>query len=106
MPWLAPIGTPLASGPIDSHEPIWQSSRAARLAGSALTRQAAREQRQPVQGLRVGIGVGFARADALDAVVDRADAGREPQPFGRVHGNSWVEHDRARDDVKDGGSAP
>src|ERR1044071_2980485 len=38
MPWLAPIGTPEASGPIDSHEPIWQSSRASRSLGSALTR--------------------------------------------------------------------
>ena len=38
MPWLAPIGTPLASGPMDSHVPIWQSSRASRSAGSAFTR--------------------------------------------------------------------
>ena len=37
MPWLAPIGTPLASGPIESHDPIWQSNRACRFDGSAFT---------------------------------------------------------------------
>ena len=37
MPWLAPIGTPEASGPIDSHEPIWQSSLAFMADGSAFT---------------------------------------------------------------------
>ena len=41
--WLAPIGTPLASGPIDSQEPIWQSSRAVRSPGSALTRGSPRQ---------------------------------------------------------------
>jgi hypothetical protein len=33
------------------------------------------EQRQPVEALRVAIGVGLARTNTLDAVVDRADAG-------------------------------
>src|SRR2546425_12412987 len=30
---------------------------------------------------------GLARTIALDTVVDRADAGRQRQPFGRVHGH-------------------
>ena len=38
MPWLAPIGTPVASGAIDSQDPSWQSSRASRSPGSAFTR--------------------------------------------------------------------
>ena len=55
MPWLAPIGTPLASGPIDSHEPSWQSSRACEVRRIGLDpRQPARQQRQPVQRLRIG----------------------------------------------------
>src|SRR5258705_6672373 len=31
------------------------------------------------------------RADALDAMVDGADAGREKQPFRRVHGDEGIE---------------
>jgi hypothetical protein len=39
MPWLAPMGTPAASGPVESQVPIWQSMRAARSRGSAFTRR-------------------------------------------------------------------
>jgi len=38
MPWLAPIGTPDDSGPIESQVPIWQSIRASRSRASAFTR--------------------------------------------------------------------
>ena len=31
-----------------------------------------------MQCLRIGIGVGLAGANALDAMIDGADAGREP----------------------------
>src|SRR6267154_2734891 len=37
MPCLAPIGTPAANPPIDSHEPVWQSSLAFMSVGSAFT---------------------------------------------------------------------
>ena len=63
-------------------------------------RQPAAKQRQPVQCLSVSIGIGLAGADALDAVVDRANTGRQPQPFGRVHRDRGVEHHRARDDPR------
>jgi len=43
-------------------------------------RQPPAEQRQAMQCLRVGIGIGLARADAFDAVVDSADAGRPNTP--------------------------
>jgi hypothetical protein len=36
-----------------------------------------------VQGLRVAIGVGLARTNTLDAVIDGPDAGRQKRPFGR-----------------------
>ena len=38
MPWLAPIGTPEVSGPVESQVPIWQSIRASRSRGFAFTR--------------------------------------------------------------------
>ncbi len=38
MPWLAPIGTPEASGPVESQVPIWQSIRAEISLGLAFTR--------------------------------------------------------------------
>ena len=38
MPWLAPIGTPEDSGPIESQVPIWQSILASRSSASAFTR--------------------------------------------------------------------
>ena len=39
MPWLAPIGTPEASGRIDSQVPIWQSHPRVEVGrGSPLTR--------------------------------------------------------------------
>ena len=41
MPWLAPIGTPLDSPPIESQVPIWQSIRASRSLASAFTRGSA-----------------------------------------------------------------
>ena len=63
MPWLAPIGTPGGSAPIDSQVPIWQSSRASRSRGSAFTRgSACGQQRQPLQRLGVAIGMRLARA--------------------------------------------
>ena len=38
----------------------------------------------------------LARADALDAMIDGADSGREPQPFRRVHAEPGIEDHRAR----------
>jgi hypothetical protein len=38
MPWLAPLETPAAPPAIDSHAPVWQSSRASRSWPSALQR--------------------------------------------------------------------
>src|SRR5215467_7887342 len=32
------------------------------------------------------------RADALDAMVDRANARGKPEPHGRVHANCWIEN--------------
>ena len=63
-------------------------------------RQTAREQRQPMQGLGIGERIGLAGTDALDAMIDRANAGREPKPFGRVHGDGRIEHHRARNDIR------
>ena len=39
----------------------------------------------------------LARADALDAMVDGANAGRQKQPFRRVRSKLWIEDHRARD---------
>ncbi len=39
----------------------------------------------------------LAGADAFDAMIHRADAGREEQPFRRVHGQPGIENGRARD---------
>ena len=63
-------------------------------------RQPAGQQRQAVKRLRVSKGIRLVRADALDAMVDGADAGRQPQPFGRVQGDRWVQDDRPRDDPR------
>ncbi len=62
--------------------------------------QTAGEQRQPVQGLGIGERIGLAGADALDAMIDRSDPGREPKPLGRVHGGGWIEHHRTRNDLR------
>ena len=59
-------------------------------------RQPLRQHRKPLQRLRVAVRVGLARADALDAMVDGADAGRQKQPFRRVHGKRRIEDHRAR----------
>jgi hypothetical protein len=59
-------------------------------------RQRLRQHRQPLQRLGVGIGMRLARADAFDAMIDGADAGRQPQPFRRVHGEPGIEDHRAR----------
>src|SRR3954454_10896253 len=83
MPWLAPMGTPADSGPIESQVPIWQSILASRSRGFAFTRGSACAR---LERLGVGIGMGLARAQAFDAMIDRADPGRKPQPFRRVHG--------------------
>ena len=40
--------------------------------------------------------MGLPRADALDTMVDGADAGRQKQPFGRVHGDGGIEDRGAR----------
>ena len=58
--------------------------------------QALRQHRQALHRLRVGIGMRLARADALDAMIDGADAGGEEQPFRRVHGEPGIEDRRAR----------
>ena len=82
-----PSARRIDSGPIESQVPIWQSIRASRSLGIGLhPRQRLRQHRQALQRLGVGIRMRLARADALDAMVDGADAGREPQPFRRVHG--------------------
>ena len=97
MPWLAPIGTPDDSGPIESQVPIWQSIRASRSSRICFhARQRLRQHRQALHRLGVGKGMRFARAQALDAMVDGADAGRKPQPFRRVHGHGGIEDRRAR----------
>ena len=72
------------------------------VAGSALTRDSRAPAATARAGLRVGIGVRLARADALDAMVDRPDAGRQTQPFRRVHRHRRIEHHGARDDPGDG----
>ena len=48
MPWLAPIGTPAASAPIESQVPSWQSSRAVEVARVRLdARQALASRLRP-----------------------------------------------------------
>ena len=97
MPWLAPIGTPEASGPVESQVPIWQSIRASRSLGVGFhPRQRLRQHRQALQRLGVAVRVRLARADALDAMIDGADSGRKPQPFRRVHAEPGIEDHRAR----------
>ena len=97
MPWLAPIGTPEASGPVESQVPIWQSIRASRSFGIGLhPRQRLRQHRQTLQRLGVAVRVRLARADAFDAMVDGADPGREPQPFRGVPAEPGIEDHRAR----------
>ena len=97
MPWLAPIGTPMDNGPIESQVPIWQSIRASRSLGSAFTRGSACVSiESPFKRLGIGVRMRLARAQALDAMVDGADAGRKPQPFGRVQGHGGIEDHGAR----------
>ena len=75
--------------------------RASRSRGSAFTRGSpCGEHREPLHRLRVGIRVRLARADAFDAMVDGADAGRQEQPFRRVHGDGGIEDGRARHDER------
>ena len=62
-------------------------------------RQPAAEQAQRLQRRAVGVGVAVDRAVGLDRMIDRADAGREPQPFRRVHGDGGIEDHRERDDA-------
>ena len=89
MPWLAPIGMPIDSGPIESQVPIWQSIRASKSFGSAFTRgSACASIDNPLLRLGVGVGMRLARAQAFDAMIDGADAGRQEQPFRRVHGDA------------------
>ena len=86
---------------MESQEPSWQSRRASRLRGLRLdARRAVGEQAEPAERLRVGVGVRFPRADALDAMVHRADAGGQEQPLRRVHGDGGIEDDRRRDDAR------
>ena len=59
-------------------------------------RQRLRQHRQPLQRLGVAVRMRLARADALDAMIDGADAGRQPQPFRRVRAEPGIEDHRAR----------
>jgi hypothetical protein len=59
-------------------------------------RQALRQHRQSLDGLGVGVRMRLARAQAFDAVIDGADAGRQKQPFRRVYGDGGVEDRRTR----------
>ena len=98
MPWLAPIGTPDDSGPID--EPGADLAIHARVEigriGLHPRQRAAPSKARPLHRLRLGIGMRLARSRALDAMVDGADAGRQEQPFRRVHGDGGIEDGRAR----------
>ena len=70
-------------------------------AGSALDpRESLRQQRQPPERLRVAVGVRLAGADPLDAMVHRAHARGEEQPFRRMDGGRRVEDDGARNGVR------
>ncbi len=62
-------------------------------------RQPATEQAQRLQRGAVGIGVAVDRAVGLDRMIDGADAGREPQPFRRVHGDGGIEDHREGDEA-------
>ena len=85
---------------IESQAPIWQSSRAAEIGGIAFhCGQPATEQAQRLQGGAVGVGVAVDRAKGLDRMIDGADAGREPQPFRRVHGDGGIEDHAERDEA-------
>ena len=54
-------------------------------------RQRLGQHRQSLQRLGVGVGMRLARAQAFDAMVDGADAGRQPQPLRRVQGHGGIE---------------
>ncbi|GCC46027.1 hypothetical protein chiPu_0030302, partial [Chiloscyllium punctatum] len=59
-------------------------------------RQAGRQHLKSLQRLRIAVRMRLARADALDAMVDRADAGRQKQPVRRVHRQVRIEDRGAR----------
>jgi len=59
-------------------------------------RQRLRQHRQSLQRLRVAVRMRLARAQALHTMVDRADAGRKPQPFRGMHGHRGIEDGGAR----------
>ncbi len=54
-------------------------------------RQTGGQHLEPLDRLRVAVRVRLARADALDAMVDGADAGRQEQPVRRVHREFRIE---------------
>src|SRR5690242_14339977 len=62
--------------------------------------QPLRKERQALECLGIGVWVGFIGADAFDAVIDRANARRKPEPLGCIEGDGWVEDHRARDDPR------
>ena len=97
MPWLAPIGTPADSGAHREPGADLAIHPRVEIAGVCLhPRQRLRQHRKSLHRLGVGIGMGLARAQAFDAMVDGADAGRQKQPFGRVHGKGGIEDRGAR----------
>lgn len=100
MPRLAPIGTPPASGPIDSQDPNWQSSLARRSAGAGFTfGRALDSKNSPRKGLGVRKRMCLAGADPRDAVLDGANAGGQEPRVRRVPGDGGIKDDRGADDV-------
>jgi hypothetical protein len=63
-------------------------------------RQRLGKQPQRMQRQRVAIWVCVDRAQRLDGMVDAANAGRQPQPFGRVYRDLRIEDDGARSDIR------
>ena len=61
---------------------------------AGVARQRAAQQRQCAHAGGVDQRLGVDRAQRLDRMVDGADAGRQPQPVRRVHGDAGVEDHR------------
>lgn len=59
-------------------------------------RQGVGEHGEALHRLCIRVRMGLTRADRLDTVVEGADAGREEQPFRRVHRDGGIEDGRAR----------
>ena len=96
MPWLAPCW-PRAMPEETSQAPICDCSRCSRSAGSRFVARSEQcQQPQPVQAGGVGEGLGVDGADQFHRMVHRADGGREPQPFRRMHRDRRIEDHRHR----------